>query len=73
MVPADDDLLRDATECDRLDELATRALAALAPLAIKVALTPADVDAALRMRYECVVEMGWATPERLPEILEEAT
>jgi N-acyl-L-homoserine lactone synthetase len=66
VVTAYDDL-PDAAECDRLDRLATRALAALAPVSVTIALTPADVDSVLRMRYECVVEMGWATPELYPD------
>lgn len=47
--------------------LAARALANLAPLAFEVAHTPADRDAVLRMRYETVVEEGWAAPEDHPD------
>lgn len=50
-----------------LDELAKRALDALAPLSFLEARTPLEIDAVLRMRYECVTEMGWAKPEEYPD------
>ena len=50
-----------------LDRLAERVLARLAPLTFSVATTPAERDAVLRMRYECVVGMGWARPEDHPD------
>ena len=50
-----------------LDRLAEQVLANLAPLSFAVARTPADVDAVLRLRYECVIEMGWARPEDFPD------
>jgi N-acyl-L-homoserine lactone synthetase len=60
-------LLPSAAERDRLDRLAERALDALAPLAVTVARTPAEIDAVFRMRYECVTELGWARPEDYPD------
>jgi N-acyl-L-homoserine lactone synthetase len=54
-------------EPDRLDRLAHQALEALAPLSFVVARTPLEIDAVLRMRYECVVEMGWANAEDYPD------
>ena len=50
-----------------LDRLAEQVLANLAPLSFDVARTAADVDAALRLRYECVIERGWARPEDFPD------
>jgi N-acyl-L-homoserine lactone synthetase len=50
-----------------LDRLTGQVLAALAPLTFEPAQTAADVDAVLRMRYECVVEMGWGKPEDFPD------
>jgi N-acyl-L-homoserine lactone synthetase len=60
---------RSAVEADkqRLDELAERILTALAPLSFATAGSPGQVDAVPRMRYECVVEMGWAAPEDYPD------
>lgn len=51
----------------RLDYLSERALEALVPLSFVVARTPIEIDVVLRMRYECVTEMGWATPEDFPD------
>jgi N-acyl-L-homoserine lactone synthetase len=50
-----------------LDGLAEQVLANLAPLSFDTARTAADVDAVLRMRYECVIEMGWGRPEDFPD------
>lgn len=50
-----------------LDRLAEQVLANLAPLYFEVARTAADVDAAFRLRYDCVVEMSWARPEDYPD------
>ncbi|MGA7672548.1 MAG: GNAT family N-acyltransferase [Nitrolancea sp.] len=57
----------DVAQLSRLDALASRALDALAPLSFTVARTPLENDAVLRMRYECVTEMGWAKPEDYPD------
>ena len=51
----------------RFDRLADRILAGLAPLSFETADTPTDRDAVLRMRYGCVVELGWARPEDYPD------
>jgi N-acyl-L-homoserine lactone synthetase len=54
-------------EQDRLDRLAEQVLDALVPLSFAAARTPLEIDAVLRMRYECVIEMGWAKPEDYPD------
>jgi N-acyl-L-homoserine lactone synthetase len=60
-------LLPTPAERDRLDRLAERALAALAPLTFALARTPLEIDAVLRMRYETVIGLGWARPEDYPD------
>ncbi len=50
-----------------LDSLAKRTLDALMPLSFSVARTPVEIDTVLRMRYECVIEMGWAKPDDYPD------
>ena len=50
-----------------LDGLAKQILAKLAPMSFDVARSPVDVDAVLRMRYECVVGLGWASPAEYPD------
>lgn len=50
-----------------LDRLAEQVVANLAPLSFDLARTAADVDAVLRMRYQCVIEMGWARPDDFPD------
>jgi N-acyl-L-homoserine lactone synthetase len=60
-------LLPGAAERVRLDRLAGQALDALLPLGVTVARTPAEIDAVFRMRYECVIELGWARPEDYPD------
>jgi N-acyl-L-homoserine lactone synthetase len=61
------DPLPSASERDRLDRLAERALDALAPLSFATARTPLEIDTVFRMRYECVTELGWAKPEDFPD------
>ena len=51
----------------RLDALAGELLAALAPLSFELVRTTADRDAALRLRYECMLEFGWLRPEDYPD------
>lgn len=51
----------------RLDLLADRILADAAPLSVGLAGTAAGIDAVLRLRYECVVELGWSRPEDHPD------
>ena len=50
-----------------LGTLATRALERLAPLSFAVAAGPAERDAVLRMRFDCVVAEGWATAADHPD------
>jgi N-acyl-L-homoserine lactone synthetase len=50
-----------------LAALAARALERLAPLSFAVATGPAERDAALRMRFDCVVAEGWATAADHPD------
>jgi N-acyl-L-homoserine lactone synthetase len=54
-------------EAAALDRLTEGVLANLAPLSFDTARTAADVDAVLRMRYECVIEMGWGTADDFPD------
>ena len=51
----------------KLDELARAILARLAPMSVDLARSPEEVDAVLHMRYECVVEQGWASPSDHPD------
>lgn len=51
----------------RLDLLADRLLDDLRPLSFEEVSTPEDADTVLRMRYECVVEEGWAQPQDFPD------
>lgn len=67
MAPSAEDRSPDLAEQDRLDSLAVRALDALTPLTFTLARTPREIDAVFRMRYECVIEMGWAKPEDYPD------
>src|SRR5687768_13205401 len=67
MVTPYEDRFPDAAARDRLDRLAERALDALVPLSFAVARTPLEIDAVFRMRYDCVTELGWATPEDYPD------
>lgn len=61
----------DATSRARsVDRLAERVLAGLAPLRFETANTTAERDAVLRMRYDCVVELGWATADDYPDLRE---
>jgi N-acyl-L-homoserine lactone synthetase len=54
-------------EAAALDRLTEKVIANLAPLSFFAATTAADVDAVLRMRYECVIEMGWGKPDDFPD------
>jgi N-acyl-L-homoserine lactone synthetase len=51
----------------RLDLLADEVLVDLAPLALDVARTAAEVDEVLRLRYACVVELGWSRTSDYPD------
>jgi N-acyl-L-homoserine lactone synthetase len=48
------------------DELSRRAVAAAAPLRFEIVKDPAALEALYRLRYEVVIERGWARPEDLP-------
>lgn len=63
---------RHSTPVDRqhLDGLAGRILGVLTPLSFEIAQSAIDVETVLRMRYECVIEMGWARPSDFPDGLE---
>jgi hypothetical protein len=50
-------------ETARLDALAEATLARLAPLSFEPAATVEDRDVVLRMRFDCMVELGWVRPE----------
>ena len=52
---------------DGLDRLAQQILDNLEPLSFEIAHTEVDIDTVLRMRFECVVEMGWARAEEYPD------
>jgi N-acyl-L-homoserine lactone synthetase len=51
------------------DELA-RGMVAIAPLSFRIAQTPEELTAVYRLRYEVIIERGWARPEDLPDGLE---
>lgn len=51
----------------RLDLLADDVLDRLRPMTFARAETVADIDAVLRMRYECVIEEGWGEPADHPD------
>jgi N-acyl-L-homoserine lactone synthetase len=53
-----------------VDRLAERVLAGLAPLRFETANTTAERDAVLRMRYDCVIELAWATANDYPDLRE---
>jgi len=48
------------------DELSRRAVEAAAPLRLEIVDEPAVLEAIYRLRYQVVVERGWARPEDLP-------
>jgi N-acyl-L-homoserine lactone synthetase len=52
------------------DELARGLVAAAAPLRFCVAQLPEELTAVYRLRYEVIIERGWARPEDLPDGLE---
>ena len=51
------------------DELA-RGMVVTAPLSFRIAQTPEELAAVYRLRYEVIIERGWARPEDLPDGLE---
>jgi N-acyl-L-homoserine lactone synthetase len=52
------------------DAIATQFMAWAEPIRFNVAQSPADLEAAYRLRYEVVTEQGWARPEEFPAYLE---
>ena len=55
---------------EALDVLAARAIARASPLRIGVAASDDERRAVYRLRWECVVESGWAAAADLPDGLE---
>ena len=51
----------------RLDHLTEQVIASLEPLSFETVESATDLDAVYRMRYQCVVEQGWANPEDFPD------
>src|SRR5262249_40989092 len=54
----------------QVDAFARHTLSRLAPLAFGVARSPAELEAVYRLRYEVVMDQGWAKPEGFPDGLE---
>jgi hypothetical protein len=52
------------------DILAAQLVRAVAPFQLRVATTPSERDAILRLRYAVVVEHGWAEATNMPDGLE---
>jgi N-acyl-L-homoserine lactone synthetase len=50
-----------------LDKLAEIGLGMLTPLVVEATQDPRDVDEALRLRYDCVVDLGWASAADFPD------
>jgi N-acyl-L-homoserine lactone synthetase len=50
-----------------LDQLTEQVIASVEPLSLEIVESAADLDAVYRMRYQCVVEQGWADPEDFPD------
>jgi hypothetical protein len=56
----------DEAKAARIDAAAAHMLRRLEPIAFRVAATPAEREAGLRLRYEAVIRQGWRTPEEMP-------
>ena len=54
-----------------LHKIAAHALAQAAPIRFAIAQTPAELEAVYRLRYNAVIERGWAAPEEFPTGLEQ--
>lgn len=52
------------------DDLASRIVGVAAPILFRVARTDSDRLAVYRLRYQVVIERGWARPEDLPDGIE---
>jgi N-acyl-L-homoserine lactone synthetase len=55
---------------ERFDELARRILARTAPVRYRTATSAAERAAIFRLRYQAVIDRGWARPDDLPDGLE---
>jgi N-acyl-L-homoserine lactone synthetase len=53
------------------DAIAAHFVASAAPIRFSVAQSPAEREAACRLRYEVVVDQGWARPEKYRNSLEQ--
>jgi N-acyl-L-homoserine lactone synthetase len=53
------------------DAIAAHFIASAAPIRFSVAQSPSEREAAYRLRYEVVVEQGWASPEKFRSGLEQ--
>jgi N-acyl-L-homoserine lactone synthetase len=53
------------------DTIAAQFLTWAAPIRFSVARSAAEREAAFRLRYEVVIEHGWASPEALPDRVEQ--
>jgi len=60
----------DSPALAKVDAFATAALSRLAPLTFGVARSPDELEAVYRLRYEVVIDHGWARPEELRDGLE---
>jgi N-acyl-L-homoserine lactone synthetase len=52
------------------DAIAAQFIAQAAPVQFSIARSPAELEAVYRLRYQIVVEHGWASPEDFPNRLE---
>jgi GNAT superfamily N-acetyltransferase len=50
-----------------LDEVCARVLSRALPLRFGEIVTPADLEAAFRLRFQAIVERGWGLPSDFPE------
>jgi N-acyl-L-homoserine lactone synthetase len=60
----------DSPALAKVDTFARHALSRLAPLAFGLARSSNELEAVYRLRYEVVMDQGWASPEGLPDGLE---
>jgi hypothetical protein len=59
-----------ASHLEHLDGFARRLLARASPVRFDVVRSLAERDAVFRLRFDTVVDQGWATPEVFPDRLE---
>src|SRR5688572_28987647 len=55
----------------RLDRATSTYLRRIAPIAFRAAETDAERRASFRMRYEAIIDQGWASPEAFPDAIEQ--